>query len=99
MESVGILLVFVLFLFFLIGMNVFRANKHRRQSEDLINSLKKGDKVKTFSGLYGKIVEIKEVKDEDDIVKEKIAVIEIAKDVNVNVDARSIFEKDSNIKI
>ena len=99
MESVGILLIFVLFLFFLIGMNVFRANRHRRQSEELIDSLKKGDNVKTFSGLYGKIVEIKEIKDEDDFVKEKVAVLEISKDVNVTVDARSIFQKDSDIKI
>ncbi|MFW6029427.1 MAG: preprotein translocase subunit YajC [Halanaerobiales bacterium] len=98
MESVGILVVFAIFLVLLIGMNVYRANKQRAESDDLINSLEKGDKIKTYSGLYGTIEEIKEIK-EDEKVVEKVAVINLDENTKVKIDARSIFHKVENSEI
>lgn len=54
--------------------------KLKKQHQQMLNSLQKGDQVLTNSGIYGKIVGIKE--------KEQILVLQIAKNVDVEI-ARS----------
>lgn len=51
----GILLVLCIVLFVLY---YFRNKKYQQNAETMSNNLKKGDKVKTYSGVYGTIVEI-----------------------------------------
>lgn len=51
----GILLVLCVVLFVLY---YFRNKKYQQNADQMSNSLKKGDKVKTYSGVYGTIIEI-----------------------------------------
>lgn len=54
--------------------------KLKKQHQQMLNSLQKGDQVLTNSGIYGKIVGIKE--------KEQVIVLQIAKSVDIEI-ARS----------
>ena len=81
----GILLVLVAILFVI----YFLRNKRYQQNSDMmVNNLKKGDKVKTYSGVYGVIVEI--VENEDG----KIVTIETGTDKKksyVSYDIRAVY--------
>lgn len=56
-------------------------NKERKRIREFLAALESGAKVKTFSGIYGKIKEIK-----DDVV-----ILEIADNVKIKVDKASIM--------
>lgn len=56
----GILLVLCVVLFVLY---YFRNKKYQQNAETMSNNLKKGDKVKTYSGVYGTIIEIVQTDD------------------------------------
>lgn len=56
--------------------------KQRKQLEAAINAMKKGDRVLTQGGLYGTIAGL----------KENIAVVEIAKDVKVELNRAMIVK-------
>lgn len=71
-----IVALFVVFYFFMIRPQ----NKERKRMRDFINSLATGDKVKTASGVYGKIKDIK-----DDVV-----VLEISDNVKITIDKNYI---------
>ena len=64
-------LMFVIFYFLLIRPQT----KQRRQHEDMLNSLKAGDRIVTTGGLYGKITAI----------KDQVVTLEIAEKVRVKV--------------
>ncbi|KAA0228363.1 preprotein translocase subunit YajC [candidate division KSB1 bacterium] len=51
--------------------------KLKKQHQQMLNSLQKGDQVLTNSGIYGKIVGIKE--------KEQVIVLQIAKNVDIEI--------------
>jgi len=71
---IPLLLIMVIFYFLLIRPQQKKVKEHR----GLIESLKKGDKVMTGGGVYGKITNVK-----DDIVKVEIAegvVIQVKRD-------------------
>jgi preprotein translocase YajC subunit len=78
----AVLLVLVIGIFVL---NYFRSKKNQEQMKGMVNSLKVGDNVKTYSGLYGKIIEIIETTDG------KVAVLETGTEKN-----RGIFSIDIN---
>ena len=67
------LLIFVVFYFFLIRPQQKRAKEHR----EMVNNVKRGDKIVTSGGLIGTVVK---VVDDIDTVE-----VEIAKDVKVHV--------------
>lgn len=77
MQLLPFLLIIVVFYFFMIRPQVKRQKELRKYRE----SLKKGDKVVTTGGIYGKVTE----------VKESHVVIEIANDVNIKVDKAGII--------
>ena len=56
----GILLVLCVVLFVLY---YFRNKKYQQNADQMSNNLKKGDKVKTYSGVYGTIIEIVQTDD------------------------------------
>ena len=62
--------------------------REEKKKKAMINSLSKGDKVVTNSGIHGKIVEIKE--------DGNITVLNIAKDVNVSFSTNVIIQKKEN---
>ena len=67
---------FAVFYFFMIRPQ----NKERKRMRDYINSLAVGDKVRTASGVFGKIKDIKEA----------VIVLEIADNVKITIDKNYI---------
>lgn len=81
----GILLVLCVVLFVLY---YFRNKKYQQNAETMSNNLKKGDKVKTYSGVYGTIVEIVQTDDG------KVVTIETGNDKHksyVSYDIRAVY--------
>jgi preprotein translocase subunit YajC len=77
MQLLPFLLIIVVFYFFMIRPQVKRQKELRKYRENL----KKGDKVVTTGGIYGKVTE----------VKESHVEIEIADNVNIKVDKAGII--------
>jgi len=71
-----LLLIIVVFYFFMIRPQV----KKQKEATNFRNSLKKGDKVATTGGIYGKITD----------VKERTVTVEIADGVIVKVDKTAV---------
>lgn len=84
MSFLPLLLIVVVFYFFMIRPQMKRQKETRKFRE----SLKKGDKVVTTGGIYGKIVEIKET----------VIILEIAKDVQIKVDKNGIVKDMSDVQ-
>ncbi len=78
----AVLLVLVIGIFIL---NYFRSKKNQESMKNMVDGLKVGDNVKTYSGLYGKILEIVETTDG------KVAVLETGSEKN-----KGIFSIDIN---
>ena len=81
----GILLVLCVVLFVLY---YFRNKKYQQNAETMSNKLKKGDKVKTYSGVYGTIIEIVQTDDG------KVVTIETGNDKHksyVSYDIRAVY--------
>ncbi len=78
----AVLLVLVIGIFLL---NYFRSKKNQESMKNMVDSLKVGDNVKTYSGIYGKIIEIVETTDG------KVAVLETGSEKN-----KGIFSIDIN---
>ncbi len=77
MSLLPFLLIIVVFYFFMIRPQMKRQKELRTYRE----ALKKGDKVVTTGGIYGKVTEI----------KDNIAVIEIAEGVKIKIDKSAII--------
>ena len=77
-----ILLMFVVIYFFMIRPQV----KKQKDATNFRNSLKKGDKVATTGGIYGKITD----------VKERTVTLEIADNVLVKVDKAAVVADSSD---
>ena len=93
----GILIILVVFLIFMLVFSASKRKKDAQMAEDFANNLKVGDKIKTYSGIYGKIVSIK------DTPSGKVATIETGEGKNVSymtVDVFAIYniEKPVNEK-
>ena len=94
----GILLVLCVVLFVLY---YFRNKKYQQNAETMSNNLKKGDKVKTYSGVYGTIIEIVQTDDG------KVVTIETGNDKHksyVSYDIRAVYainepEKPAETKV
>jgi preprotein translocase subunit YajC len=72
-----LLLIIVVFYFFMIRPQV----KKQKEATNFRNSLKKGDKVATTGGIYGKITD----------VKDRTVTLEIADNVIVKVDKTAVM--------
>ena len=72
-----LLLIIVVFYFFMIRPQV----KKQKQATSFRNALKKGDKVATTGGIYGKITD----------VKDRTVTVEIADNVIVRVDKTAVM--------
>ena len=78
----AVLLVLVVGIFVL---NYFRSKKNQEAMKNMVDGLKVGDNVKTYSGIYGKIIEIVETTDG------KVAILETGSEKN-----KGIFSIDIN---
>jgi preprotein translocase subunit YajC len=77
-----LLLIIVVFYFFMIRPQV----KKQKEASNFRNTLKKGDKVATTGGIYGKITD----------VKDRTVTLEIADNVIVKVDKTAIVADSSD---
>lgn len=75
-QFVPFVLIFVLFWFLIIRPQRKREQEH----QSLLNSLKKGDRVVTNSGIYGEVVE----------VTQQLAVVEIAPKVKITMQRQAV---------
>jgi preprotein translocase subunit YajC len=62
--------------------------KRQKETRKFRESLKKGDKVVTTGGIYGRITE----------VKETVIILEIAKEVQIKVDKNGIVKDMSDVQ-
>ena len=76
-----LLLIIVVFYFFMIRPQM----KKQKEATNFRNSLKKGDKVTTTGGIYGKITD----------VKDRTVTVEIADNVIVKVDKTAVTAEPS----
>ena len=81
-----------------------RRKKYNNQIQDMVNSLKPGDKVKTYSGFYGTIVSIKETTDGKVVLLEmgegsKVSYTTVDVNAIYGIDAKEdvVYDKDGNI--
>ena len=84
----AVLLVLVIGIFI---MNYFRSKKSKENAQNLLNNIKVGDKVKTYSGFYGEIVSITETTDG------KVAVLRTGEEGNygyLSIDMNAIYGID-----
>jgi preprotein translocase subunit YajC len=79
-----LILVFVVFYFFMIRPQM----KKQKEMNTYRSSLKKGDKVITTGGIYGKIVE----------VKDNIVIMDVGGDVKLRVDKNALLKDPSDIE-
>jgi len=77
------ILIIVIFYFFMIRPQV----KKQKEIQKFRKSLKKGDKVITAGGIYGRIADI----------KENVVILEIAPDVKIKVDINTILKDSSDL--
>lgn len=69
-----------------------RKKKYNEQSQNMLNTLKPGAKVKTYSGFYGTIVSVKETTDG------KVLLLEMGEGTKVSyttIDANAVYGMDS----
>jgi len=81
---IPLLLVIVIFYFFLIRPQM----KRQKEIQKFRESLKKGDKVLTLGGIYGKVVD----------VEDTTVILEIAENVRVKVEKAGIIKDNSDIQ-
>lgn len=89
----GILLAMLVILF---GVNIYRNKKFQDKTKNVLEALKPGDRVKTYSGFYGTIVEIKETTDG------KVAVLETGSENNrgyMSIDMNAIYGIDEKKEV
>ncbi|MGI6340167.1 MAG: preprotein translocase subunit YajC [Bacteroidales bacterium] len=79
-----LLLVFVVFYFFMIRPQM----RKQKEMSNYRNSLKKGDKVVTTGGIYGRINE----------VKDTYVMLEVGGDVKLRVDKNALLKDPSDIE-
>ena len=79
-----LILVFVVFYFFMIRPQM----RKQKELTNYRNALKKGDKVVTTGGIYGKIVE----------VKDNIVMIDVGGDVKLRIDKSALLKDSSDLE-
>ena len=82
---IPLILIIVVFYFFMIRPQM----KRQKELKQFRASLKKGDKIVTSGGIYGKIADIKD---------DGTALIEVANDVRIKVDISTILRDVSDLQ-
>ena len=79
-----LILVFVVFYFFMIRPQM----RKQKEMTNYRNSLKKGDKVVTTGGIYGRVIE----------VKDNYVMMEVGGDVKLKVDKSALLKDPTDIE-
>ncbi|MBQ8749157.1 MAG: preprotein translocase subunit YajC [Clostridia bacterium] len=98
-DGLGTMIILVVLLVLIVGslvMSFMRRNKYNAETQSMLEKLNVGVKVKTFAGIYGEIVEIRDALDGS-----KVALIksgENGKESYISIDLASVYaidEKDN----
>jgi len=90
LKTYGPFVLLALFLVYLVAVNIYRTRKYSSDAKNLLENLKKGDYVKTYSGIYGKVV----TKSEKTLANGQIErMIKLQLDENsfLTIDANAIY--------
>lgn len=79
-----LILVFVVFYFFMIRPQM----KKQKDMNNYRNSLKKGDKVVTTGGIYGRVID----------VKDNIVMLDVGGDIKLKVDKSALLKDPTDIE-
>ncbi|HPC99287.1 MAG TPA: preprotein translocase subunit YajC [Bacteroidales bacterium] len=79
-----LILVFVVFYFFMIRPQM----KKQKELSNYRNSLKKGDKVVTTGGIYGRVAE----------VKDNVVILDVGGDVKLKIDKSALLKDPTDIE-
>ena len=93
----GPFLLLALFLIYLIAVNVYRAKKYNKEAQALIDSLKTGDYVKTYSGIYGSVVKVNEKTLKSGAV-ERMVKLQLDDNSYLTIDANAIYAVINELK-
>ena len=84
----GLLIILGAFIVLMFVYNFIRSRKYQQQEQQLIENVKVGTKVKTYSGIYGTVVGIKLTTDG------KVAVLALDERSTMEIDFRAIYALD-----
>ena len=93
----GPYMLLAIFLVYLIGVNIYRTKKYASQAKNLVESLKVGDYVKTYSGFYGTISAV-EQKTLPTGQTEKMVVLELSENSFITLDANAVYLVANELK-
>lgn len=84
--------IFVAIVVVLLVINFIRKTNYQRNAETMFNGLEVGDKVKTYAGIYGEIVSIRDAKDGS-----KVAIIKSGDEEHfsyIEIDIAAVYALD-----
>ena len=86
-KTYGPFVLLALFLIYLVVINIYRTRKYSSEAKNLLENLKKGDYVKTYSGIYGRVVSKSE---------KTLANGQIERMIKLQLDENSFLSIDAN---
>jgi len=84
-ETYGIFIILIAFIVIMLVTGSVRRKKEQQVAQTFVDNLKVGDKIKTYSGIYGKIIELKTINNI------KVAVVETGEGKNTSFLTIDIF--------
>ena len=85
-------IIFVVLVVVLIVINFIRKSNYQKNADELFNGLEPGDKVKTYAGIYGEIVSVRDARDGS-----RVAVIKTGDEEHysyLEIDIASVYALD-----
>ena len=89
----GLLIILVVLLGAMFAWNFYRQKKYQKQEEQMINDIKVGTKVKTYSGIYGTVVGVYESTDG------RVAILSLDGKTTMEIDFRAIYAVDQKQEV
>lgn len=89
----GLLIILVVLLVGMFIWNFYRQKKYQKQEEQMMQEIKVGSKVKTYSGIYGTVVGIYESTDG------RVAILSLDGKTTMEIDFRAIYGVDQKEEV
>ena len=89
----GLLIILVVLLGAMFAWNFYRQKKYQKQEEQMMQDIKVGSKVKTYSGIYGTVVGIYDSTDG------RVAILSLDGKTTMEIDFRAIYGVDQKEEV
>ena len=89
----GLLIILVVLLGAMFAWNFYRQKKYQKQEEQMMQDIKVGSKVKTYSGIYGTVVGIYDTTDG------RVAILSLDGKTTMEIDFRAIYGVDQKEEV